>query len=228
MSASVEPGKLWVASYPRSGNTFLRLILYQSFGIKSTSLYGSEDVAMATRPWLMERIGYAGEIDSLDPHQDKWVGIKTHDYPSDNQPAIYLVRDGRAAIVSYRHMLLNYTEMAPELVDLIEGKVWPGSWSKHFAAWYPETRPRTLLLRYEDLQFDIDGSCHAIAKFLGVQLKAPFTQSFEELNRFEPTLFRVSDNARNISEFGGHEALFDRLHEPLMRKLGYYEALRSG
>src|SRR5688500_12909796 len=30
---------VWVASYPRSGNTFLRTVLHQCFGLKSGSVY---------------------------------------------------------------------------------------------------------------------------------------------------------------------------------------------
>ena len=216
--------KLWLASYPRSGNTFLRMVLHQSFGITSTSVYGSEDAAMIQRPWLMERIGYAGNIGTVDHDScgSKWVGVKTHDHPADDHPAIYIVRDGRAAVVSHRHLLRDYSKRSLDLGDMIEGKVWPGSWSDHFAAWNPEVRPHTLLMKYEELKSNIGRSCETLAAFLGVKQKAHFRQNFDELRNFEPTLFRTADNDLNIREMSAHEALFDRVHGSLMRKLGYY------
>ena len=33
---------LFVSSYPRSGNTFLRTVLYQCFNLKSGSVYGND------------------------------------------------------------------------------------------------------------------------------------------------------------------------------------------
>jgi hypothetical protein len=210
--------KLWIASYPRSGNTFVRLILNQAFGIKSTSVYPSESEAMKERPWLIERIGFTDEAER--PNQ--WLAIKTHDKPFDDGPAIYIVRDGRAAVVSYRHMLRDFTAERPDLADIIRGKIWPCSWSEHYAAWSPETRPETLLLRYEELKDVPHRACDKIAAFLGVAQIAPFAQNFDELHEFEPTLFRVASNESNIAEMQGEIELFDELHAPLMERLGYY------
>jgi hypothetical protein len=33
---------IWLASYPRSGNTFLRTILWHSFGLRSAIIYPNE------------------------------------------------------------------------------------------------------------------------------------------------------------------------------------------
>jgi hypothetical protein len=215
--------KLWLASYPRSGNTFLRMILNEAFGIKSTAVYGSEDAAMGERPWLTERIGYAGALKAIADIDSaaEWTAVKTHDLPTDASHTIYVVRDGRAAIVSYFHMLRAYAGITPSLDDIIEGKIWPGSWSAHFTAWNPEGRPNTLLLRYEDLKFDLDGACVKIAQFLGIEQCAAFTQNFDELNRLEPDLFRTADNATNIAELAGHIEPFNSAHAELMAKLGY-------
>jgi Sulfotransferase domain len=214
--------RLWLASYPRSGNTFLRMILNEAFSIKSTSVYSSEDSAMRERPWLMDRIGYAGELETVEDGSSEWVAVKTHDLPSDLEPAIYVVRDGRAAIVSYRHMLVAYANMSPTLSELIEGKVWPGSWSNHFDAWNPEGRKNTLFLKYEDAKSQTEKTCDKISRFLNVKQKSEFTQKFDELNRMEPTLFRSADNERNIAEISSEAHLFDQMHGNLMRKLGYY------
>jgi hypothetical protein len=45
-------GLVYLASYPRSGNTLLRMILWQCFGLKTVSQY-DESARIATCPeWL--------------------------------------------------------------------------------------------------------------------------------------------------------------------------------
>jgi len=80
---------IWLASYPRSGNTFFRIILHEVYGIKSVAYTGP----------FMEKGDYSPE---------EYPVIKTHLLPDqlpedDKTPSIYLVRDGRDAIVSMAH-----------------------------------------------------------------------------------------------------------------------------
>lgn len=212
--------RLWVASYPRSGNTFIRLILHQAFGIKSTSTYPSESDAMKARPWLVERIGFSEE-----ETPDKWLAVKTHDGPVDDGPAIYIVRDGRAAIASYRHHIWDFTPERPDLPILIRGEMWPGSWTNHYAIWNPEERPNTLVLRYEEMLDAPESVCSKIEAFLKMGQVAAFEEQFDELHALEPALFRSASNAKNISEMEPYIQLFSDHHAPLMRKLGYYTSI---
>lgn len=209
--------KLWLASYPRSGNTLIRLVLNQAFGIKSTSLYPSEDKSMNEQPeWFRERIGYAGPLDRINSEQ--WVGVKTHGPPTDDEPAIYVVRDGRAVLASYFHLLRDFSTAKP-MNEIIAGDVWVGSWSDHVRAW--SDRPKTLVLRYEDLTSDPEPQCEAISEFLELPQLAPFAQTFDELHRFNPRLFRTASNERNIAEFEPHLNSFLNRHGPMMKELGY-------
>jgi hypothetical protein len=213
--------KVWLASYPRSGNTFIRMVLSESFGIKSTSVYSSEDADMRDKEWLASRLGYPGALEELDFMPEEWIGVKTHDLPSDDAPAIYIVRDGRAAIASYKHFLEDYTDQRPSMEDIIRGEVWPGSWSAHFAAWSPENRKNTLLLKYEDMKKNIQGVCESISLFLGVPQKQVFSQKFDELHSLAPTLFRSANNDLNISEMKPCAELFEAEHGSLMTQMGY-------
>ena len=38
----IDISPLFLSSYPRSGNTFLRTVLYQCFNLKSRSVYGKD------------------------------------------------------------------------------------------------------------------------------------------------------------------------------------------
>ena len=77
--------------------------------------------------------------------------IKTNEPPLDDAPAIYLIRDGRSAIVSYFHYLNDIQGLPATVEELIRGEIFPGFWADHYKAWNPQRRPRTLFLRYEEL-----------------------------------------------------------------------------
>ena len=242
--------RLWLASYPRSGNTFLRSVLNQSFDIKSTSVYPAENANIEGSDWFADCVGYAGSLDNVAELnlKEKWVGVKTHDLPPDDGPAIYVVRDGRAAVVSYLHYLNAFERPPPPathgggqlmsrlrdlqrtygsrrlMSSIIRGSQWPGSWSAHFEAWSPQTRPNTLLLRYEEMLSDPDSVCGKISVFLGVPQLATFKQNFSQLHSRDPNFFRAANNERSIAELAPHMALFERLHGGLMRELNYVPA----
>ncbi|MFT6284263.1 MAG: hypothetical protein ACJAXM_000735 [Arenicella sp.] len=152
---------VWLASYPRSGNTFLRTILWQCFGLRSASVYPN-DLGGNTR---LE--DYVGHID-YPPGQpiqlsDSDIHLKkTHEYDQDNMPAIYVIRDGRAAAVSLSH----FYDKTLSLAAVIEGQHRFGTWSDHVNSWRPWERPNTLLLKYESILNDLPATLNTISTFL--------------------------------------------------------------
>ena len=77
------------------------------------------------------------------------------------------------------------------------------------------------MLRYEDLILRQEETIGAIASFLNVRQKGPFTADLGELRGMYPTIFRFGDNQMNIKELGMEEGLFHRLHGRTMKRLGY-------
>src|SRR3546814_7459149 len=67
--------------------------------------------------------------------------------PTDDAPAIYVVRDGRSSIVSYWHYLQTFGNYQVDLKDVVLGNVPFGSWSEHVERWSPDRRRATLLLQ---------------------------------------------------------------------------------
>ena len=87
---------IYLASYPRSGNTFLRMVLLNCFGLKTGSIYPAD----LGRNQALER--FVGHIEhdafgDIAFPQGNLPLLKTHELPRDDLPAIYIVRDGRAA-----------------------------------------------------------------------------------------------------------------------------------
>lgn len=153
---------IWLASYPRSGNTLLRTILWHCFGLRSASLYPLD---LGGNRALEEHVGHIEHGPRIkDRLRENGVAlIKTHERPQDGNPAIYVIRDGRAAAVS----LWRFGGKAIPLEAVIDGRHRFGTWADHVRAWGPERRPNTLLLKYEDLRDDLAVSVERISCFLG-------------------------------------------------------------
>lgn len=135
---------IWLASFPRSGNTFFRNILYQVYGLES-STYHREP-------------GYP-----VDEGYQNYPVVKTHLLPSEliprdsSIPKIYLVRDGRDALVSIAHhrkdIIEPHTDYYNNLLEAIlapEGTFF-GGWSENVQQWL---QVADLVIRYEDLIVD--------------------------------------------------------------------------
>lgn len=221
-------GSLWLASYPRSGNTLLRLILKQAFGLETASISPTETAGWNHVEGMTELVGHYHK-DAPNTAARKpalalktYQLVKTHEAPIDNGPAIYIVRDGRSSVISYYHYLRDIEAIYRSVEEVVAGQHWPGSWSQHFRAWDPLHRPNTLLLRYEELRDSPGTACEKISHFLQRPQLSEFNLTFKELRRLYPKFFRNGEDSRNIAEMNPHLHLFDAAHGETMRELGYY------
>jgi len=218
----------WLASYPRSGNTLLRTILKRCFGQSSQSIY---DDGEFSDPNLRDVVGH--EVVGSDPRrfiaQARSDGrshyVKTHELPpTDQHPAIYVVRDGRSAVVSHAHYLREFLQRDMGLTEVLEGKAGL-SWSQHVRAWALPPRRRTLVVRFEDLASGNPATLAAISAFIGQPLIHDFDISFDRLHDLDPVFFRRGSDHANIGELDETALrLFDRLHSETLRTMGYDEA----
>ncbi|RNJ45175.1 hypothetical protein B5V01_02610 [Mesorhizobium erdmanii] len=216
---------VWLASYPRSGNTFVRAILKECFDLGTHSLYGEGDGRAFATPELKEAVGYTSTgltNQALIDHANsvgELVIVKTHELPLTSDKTIHIVRDGRSAIVSYFHFMAEVENFPVPLDNIVRGEVYAGSWSEHYLAW--ADRPDTLMLRYEDLVADPNECAYRLSEFLGKPVLKPFTKSFSELMTLMPAFFRKGSDLANIAEIVPSSDLFDRYHGTVMGELGY-------
>jgi hypothetical protein len=222
----------WLASYPRSGNTFTRIILNQIFGIRSTTSFGlggeHDFVGRLDVPdivGVLDENSSGAELIEKARRSDALYMVKTHEWPSTDDPAIYVLRDGRASVMSYYHYTNDIAGVPRTLEEVIRGDIYAGSWANHVFGWAPDTRPRTLLVRYEDLIADTKREVERIAAFLGVEAQKSIDVKFDTLHERFPQFFRVGNNERNIGELAdsGMLELFWRWHTPMMHRFGYPE-----
>lgn len=233
---------VWLASYPRSGNTFFRMLLYHSYGISTYSV---------TNDPLFQEIG----ADKIVGHEllpasleelaiDKEVYfIKTHEFPMDGSPAIYVVRDGRDVLVSYARYILSFRRKTGRFYKLrkllgienfrrtlkhliVTGDQFCGRWNDHVLSWtHGREDGITFSIRYEDLIRDPDlWVKRALETF---KIRSEYARkgkppSFEILHAKWPMFFRKGKSGAWREEMPNdlHE-LFWKIHGDAMSAFGY-------
>ncbi|MFO7721997.1 MAG: sulfotransferase domain-containing protein [Bacteroidales bacterium] len=156
-----------IVSYPRSGNTFMRHIFKDVFGLFSWNSYDRyrflSDVADS--PWVRERDMFFINNRHYTPEELKELFpsriIKTHELPDDSAPfpdqdtfIILIIRDGRDAVVSEAHHRSDIIEPgSPFSGNLLEAICAPGGshfggWSANLKAWIPRAH---LIFHFEQL-----------------------------------------------------------------------------
>ena len=132
---------IWLASYPRSGNTFFRNVLFEVYGISSSTYH-------------------LGKKKKVAPNLASFPIVKTHLLPHQlpveyqSIKSIYLIRDGRDASVSLAHHRKeikktnsNYLTNLTKVILGIGGN-YPDGWSRHVKDWGNHS---SIIIKYEDL-----------------------------------------------------------------------------
>lgn len=218
---------LWLASYPRSGNTLLRTILFRSFDLKTYSKYNdASDIGSSQE--IAEKVGHLnyegdwGAFYRLARASEELIPIKTHDAPTDQGKAIYVVRNAAASVISFFHYLQNYSNYKADICDVISGSVSFGGWSQHYLRWSPKTRPDTLFLAFEELIGDTAVAIRKIAGFIDREPTGFGLPDFMEMRSASKKFFRSGSNASNQSELSDRElSLLYFCHGDVMGELGY-------
>lgn len=207
--------RIWLASYPRSGNTYLRTVLNHCFGMKSTSIYPHD---LGGNRQLERQVGH---VEWNRSRVGRWRArrtklVKTHEPPADGRAAIYVLRDGRAASVSLWHFLRRQVPLR----DIILGEHMCGTWADHVTAWQPEQRANTLFLRYEDLERDLAAELPKLAEFLQREPRRTQIPSRADTASIDGKWVRPkSDWRAQLSE--EDLALFEQVNGAAMARYGY-------
>jgi hypothetical protein len=192
----------------------------------------------------LRRFGFSLDLDLISALErlDETVFVKTHGLPGDRDDtsAIYLVRDGRDAAVSYAHwakdrgmkrfasldfeqVLKRTIKHGPSPRPLV-GQVPPGvTWSDHVRAW-TSRRPPPAAIRFETLIEDPLSVVGDAVRSLGIDVPNPRCEipSFDELRRRNPVTYRRGEVGAWKDEMPAPlQDLFWELHGEQMEALGY-------
>lgn len=159
-----QPRDIYIASYPRSGNTWIRFLLANLLEPKID--------------WNLRN------IDRVIPdiHQrwpSEWIErypriLKTHHpYQSSYHRAVYIIRDGRDVAVSYYDYLTRIKSYGSSfdqfLSDYLAGQVWFGSWHEHVESWQLNiNKENILVIKYEELTTNPNIILGTIGNFLNL------------------------------------------------------------
>ncbi|MGH7266470.1 MAG: sulfotransferase domain-containing protein [Candidatus Rokuibacteriota bacterium] len=227
---------VWVASYPRSGNTLFRILLNRTYGVVTASLYPGEADEAGPHAAVASAIGAVPlplPPAELAARPEPWF-VKTHELPTPDHPALYLVRDGRDVLVSHAHYVLDYDRgLAPAerpdlyrqtLRMLIETDASFGGWGRHVLSWLDRAVP-TAVVRFEDLVRTPLACLRQAMRQLGLgpaELPEPRIPPFEDLHGLAPRFFRGGRTGAWRDEMPDDlHRLFWRRHGDAMRRLGY-------
>lgn len=135
---------VWLVSYPRSGNTYVRNILYH--------VYGQESSVYHQIPGKEQPADYAD-----------FPFVKTHLLPDQlpeahrQAPVVYIIRDGRDAVISEAWHRKNFHDKKSRVrhtmlqAILAEDGSYFGGWGRHVQEWLPKA---DVVLRFRDLLID--------------------------------------------------------------------------
>jgi hypothetical protein len=235
---------VWVASYPRSGNTLTMLVIRNVFGIGriGTALQPDLDLGRLGRalpsqadgawtpPVELTRLPKDELVEAIRA-SDETFFIKTHRLAEarDLAPAIYIVRDGRDSLVSQAHFVaeqgrfadIPFEQRLTRLID--DGTPTRGNWSENVKTWRARSAP-TALVRFEDLVRDPPTTVAGAFAELG--LPAPIAEgrlpTFDEARAEMPRVFRRGEVGSWPDEMTPElERRFWTRHGETMVSLGY-------
>jgi hypothetical protein len=216
---------VWLASYPRSGNTLYRMLLYQLCGLVTYSVY---DDPYFEQAGVSEVVGHRllpAPVEELARAADTYL-VKTHTGPTDGSPAVFVVRDGRDVMVSLAHystrvdraLALTYRDA---LWSLVTGDM--GHWGDYVTRWLDRPEP-TVVVRYEDLLEDPSGEVARSLEAVGVEAcpTDAALPAFDELHARWPGFFRRGKVGAWRDEMEEHyQTVFWKNHGEAMERLGY-------
>lgn len=168
---SPSVGDIFLASYPRSGSTWLRVMLAEL-------LYKESGESL-------KDINYYIPVIDLKPFKNSVIKsdlhvIKTEDILKatsnffNNKKIIYLVRDPRDVVISWFRFqkAKGYKQNFEQFfLDWLMGRIWPTSWMLHVNSWtgagIEEYKIDTLVIKYEDLLQNPEDELVRMMKFIG-------------------------------------------------------------
>lgn len=203
----------WIASYPKSGNTWMRIMLANLINggeepvpLLELGSYVPFSESEFRYKWALGK--YPAEVDdpwevhaARDRVRERLVGpVKTHAamlkergvWHADPRKSVYIVRDPRDVCISFAHHAdLSHEDVATMLAGKSVIYGWPVwvrllSWSRHFLSWRRTLSPEQLrIVRYEDMKACPEMVLTEVAWHLGLPDDAERVARAVENSRFE-------------------------------------------
>lgn len=170
-SATIFPDDVFLVSYPKSGNTWVRFLI-------ANLIHPQEPVSFLNIESVLPSI-YILPDRELRKFSRPRI-LKSHEcFHPRYRKVIYIVRDPRDVAVSYYYYNLKKRLLAPDctidqyipqlIADELDMK--SGPWGEHVLSWVRmhDTLEKFMLLRYEDMIANPHAELARVAGFLGLK-----------------------------------------------------------
>lgn len=199
----LKPQDVFQASYPRSGSTWLRFMLFEILCGEEAGFRKIED----RLPEIQWQRGKAGIL----PNGGRF--IKTHEqYRNDYKRAVFLVRDMRDVLLScYARglqdgivQLVSKGDFDSFMTSFLKGyALQMGAWHEHTRTWLESSTAKSgnlLLVKYEELRKNPEPMLAQILDFVGVKPNMQAIRKAIEDNSLQQMRAK-EDRAKKEGEF---------------------------
>lgn len=162
-----RPDDIYLASYARSGTTWLQMIVYQ------LTSDGSMDFNHITQPipYLERALPLGRDLNSLPSPRIFKTHLRYSELPKGDYRRIYIARDGKDVLVSCFHFFRDHSTFKGTFEEFFKlfmaGAAPSGSWFRHVGEWSAHAADSNVLfIRYEDLVNHFEPTLRRIAAFL--------------------------------------------------------------
>lgn len=202
MNFTPRPDDIFIVTYPRSGTTWMQMILYQLTSDGSMEIPHIAEYC----PWFESSLRSARGFETRPPPRIFKSHLPYRAIPKGPCKYIYVARDGRDVVVSNYHLYRTHVGYQGTFAEFFErfmrGKAEHGSWFQHVLGWWKHRHdPNVLFLTYEELTRDLEGCLRRIIDFCQFEVSS---------ERLPGIVERCSFNFMK-----GHESKFDPAFELL-------------
>jgi Sulfotransferase domain len=198
----IFPDDIFLVSYPKTGNTWLRFLIASYLADQQTDFVKSSEIIpdIHYNPLQIASLQKPRLIKSHHPYTDQYKRV------------VYIARDGRDVAVSYYfyamkcRMIDKATPFADFVARFNEGTIDQFTiWSEHVNAWHDRSEADFLLIRYEDMKANCANELIRVLQFANLPidqqrvLRAVKASEFSQMQQIEQSqshsfeLFRESD-----------------------------------
>jgi len=194
----ITPQDVFIASYPRSGSTWLRFVLLETLS--------GEPSTFPSVNRLIPRVG----IETPFRLADGGSIHATHEaYRSEYRRAVYLVRDVRDVMLSEHAFQtgLGLVDLDLEryVPQFLEGRLSRyGSWQKHVESWIRQSQATQgiLVVKFEEMRRNTEETIRRIADFLGAPVSGEAIRSAIRNNSTERMRAKELETPQRVSKRG--------------------------
>ena len=174
-----DDNDIFIVGYPKSGNTwFQNLVSGVVYG--TNPLYTPDSLVRELVPDVHKKRFYRR---FMSP-----TFFKSHALPQpDYRRVIYLLRDGRDAMVSYYHYLNGWRGNEVDFMAMVtNGEGLISKWHDHVEAWLINPYDAEMLvIKYEDMKIDTVQELQRFCRFAGVERELSWLEQVAESAVFD-------------------------------------------